>query len=54
MALKAFSTTELLLLEVMNEGNPSLIHRIQKLRETQMEVKECLDEFILTPLEPLN
>lgn len=54
VALKAFNTTELFLLEVMNEGNPSLIHRIQKLRETQMEVKECLDEFILTPSEPLN
>ena len=38
----------------MNEGNPTLIQRIQKLRQTQMEVKECLDEFILTPLEPLN
>ena len=38
----------------MNEGNPSLIHRIQKIRQMQMEVKECLDEFILTPLEPLN
>ena len=54
VALKAFNTTELLLLKVMNEGNPSLIHRIQKLRQMQMEVKECLDEFILTPLEPLN
>ena len=54
VALKAFNTTELLLLEVMNEGNPTLIQRIQKLRQTQMEVKECLDEFILTPLEPLN
>lgn len=54
VALKAFNTTELLLLEVMNEGNPSLIQRIQKLRQTQMEVKECIDEFILTPLEPLN
>lgn len=54
VALKAFNTTELLLLEVMNEGNPSLIHRIHKIRQTQMEVKECIDEFILTPLEPLN
>lgn len=54
VALKAFSTTELLLLEVMNEGNPFLIDRIHKIRQTQMEVKECLDEFILTPLEPLN
>lgn len=54
MALKAFNTTELFLLEEMNEGNPSLIHRIQKLRETQMEVKECIDDFILTPLEPFN
>lgn len=54
VALQAFNTTELLLLEVMNEGNPSLIHRIHKIRQTQMEVKECLDEFILTPLEPLN
>lgn len=54
MALKAFNTTELLLLEVMNEGNPSLISRIKDIRQMQMEVKECLDEFILTPLEPLN
>ena len=53
-ALKAFNATELFLLDAMQEGNPSLIHRIQKLRETQMEVKECLDDFILTPLEPLN
>lgn len=54
IVLKAFNTTELLLLEVMNEGNPSLISRIKDIRQIQMEVKECLDEFILTPLEPLN
>lgn len=54
VALKAFNTTELLLLDAMQEGNPSLISRIKELRQTQMEVKECLDDFILTPLEPFN
>lgn len=42
VALKAFNTTELLLLEVMNEGNPSLIHRIQNLEKHKWKSKNVL------------